>query len=304
MKLGIFAELPAWKKLLIAFFVVLVGFFLTSFLYAVIAFAMNPGNMPSVETFTSVYMMRLLQILQSFFVFIFPALLLAYCFSLNPKEYLGFEARTPISVYILVIFASIAVIPFINWLAYWNEQITLPEAFSFIEIWMQKTEASAAETMDRMLEMNSFGEFLFNLFLIAVLAAIAEELFFRALLQRLFMELTKNIHLAIWISAFIFSAIHLQFYGFFPRMLLGAYFGYLLWITNSVWIPILAHFTNNALAVVLSYLEQIQVIDGHWEELGTDNNIVAAGVSLALFTLCFGMIFSQKNKSNYSDKHP
>ena len=293
MKIGIFERYSTGIKLLISFAVILIGFCLTSFLYAVIAFAGNPESFFSGEMLMDVYMMRLLQILQSFFVFILPTLLLACLFDSEPKTFLNFGQKNTAPIYILVVLASIAVIPFINWLAYWNEQIHLPEAFSSIEAWMLKTEEAAAKTMEQMLQMDSFGMFLFNLFLIAVLAAVSEELLFRSLLQRLFMDLTKNIHAAIWISAFIFSAIHLQFYGFFPRLLLGAYFGYLLWHTKSIRIPILAHFINNALAVVLSYLEQLQLIDKQWEDFGMNNNI-AAGISLLLFTVCTRIIYSKK----------
>ena len=296
MKIGIFERYSAGIKLLIAFAVILIGFFLTSFLYTVIAFAMNPGNLFSGEMLMDVYMMRLLQVLQSFLVFIFPTLLLAYLFDKEPKIFLCFGEKSALSVYILVVLASIIAVPFINQLAYWNEQIRLPEAFSTIEAWILETEESAAKMMEQMLQMDSFGMFLFNLFLIAILAAVSEELLFRGLLQRLFMNLMKNIHVAIWVSAFIFSAIHLQFYGFFPRLLLGAYFGYLLWYTKSIRIPILAHFTNNALAVTLSYLQQMQIINEHWEEIGRNDNVIA-GVSFLLFAVCIGIIYSKKTEN-------
>src|SRR5207344_1198984 len=94
-----------------------------------------------------------------------------------------------------------------------------------------------------------------NLFIIAFLPALGEELFFRGMMQKLFSQLTKNNHLAIIITSIIFSAIHLQFYGFLPRMVLGIFLGYLLVWSGSLWLPILAHFVNNASAVLFTFLD-------------------------------------------------
>ncbi len=69
--------------------------------------------------------------------------------------------------------------------------------------------------------------------------------------------------MGIWVSAILFSALHMQFYGFFPRMLLGAFFGYLLLWSGSLWLPIIAHFVNNCVAVIFYYLKfnGIKVVD-------------------------------------------
>jgi len=109
-----------------------------------------------------------------------------------------------------------------------------------------------------LLTMKTIGALLVNLLMLAVIPAIGEEFIFRGCLQRLFNQLTKNHHIAIWLTAIIFSSIHLQFYGFIPRMLLGAMFGYLFVWSNSLWLPILGHFLNNATAVITAYVYQQQ----------------------------------------------
>ncbi|TAF81977.1 MAG: CPBP family intramembrane metalloprotease, partial [Sphingobacteriales bacterium] len=91
------------------------------------------------------------------------------------------------------------------------------------------------------------------LLMIAILPAIGEELFFRGTIQNIFTALFKNPHVAVWLTAILFSAIHLQFYGFLPRMFLGALFGYLFIWGKSIWLPILGHFLNNGFAVIMAF---------------------------------------------------
>lgn len=91
--------------------------------------------------------------------------------------------------------------------------------------------------------------------------AVGEELVFRGLIQNQAHYLFKNIHLAIWLTALFFSFFHLQFYGLIPRLLLGALFGYLYYWSGTLWIPILAHFVNNGLALIMAYFFQLNIVD-------------------------------------------
>ena len=100
------------------------------------------------------------------------------------------------------------------------------------------------------MKADNIGALLINIGLLALLPALSEELSFRGTLQ----QILGNKAAAIWVTAFIFSAIHMQFYGFVPRMLMGAMFGYVFVWTGSLWVPILMHFTNNGLAVLTYYL--------------------------------------------------
>ena len=143
-------------------------------------------------------------------------------------------------------------------------------------------EENAKVLTEQFLNVTTLGELIINLLLMAVLPAVAEELTFRGTLQQL-LKAKTNSHLAIWCSAILFSAIHFQFYGFIPRMVMGAMFGYTLWWTGSLWIPILMHFTNNAMAVLLYFL----ALRADWDmeqvdAIGTNDTLWLGVVSMVI----------------------
>ena len=119
--------------------------------------------------------------------------------------------------------------------------------------------------------------------MIAIIPSVGEELFFRGLLQRLFSEWFRNVHIAIFVTSFLFAAIHMQFYGFLPRMMLGILLGYLFYWTGSIWIPVFAHFLNNGSAVILSFLINRGTISSGYEDFGATENLFLIASSI-LFT--------------------
>jgi membrane protease YdiL (CAAX protease family) len=134
-----------------------------------------------------------------------------------------------------------------------------PEFLKSFEEWAIANEEELAKLTAQATNFSSLNEMLVVLFVIGFLAAIGEELVFRGMIQRELWRGTLNIHLSIWLTAAIFSAIHLQFYGFIPRLLLGALFGYLYYWSGNLLIPILAHFINNSLIVVMVYLSNVNI---------------------------------------------
>lgn len=284
MKFGIFSSKSFSIKTILCVLLVVAGFCLTSFFMMLVLYVSNPesvfsGQMPIL----SGQLLRIIQTVQSFFVFILPALLFAWLADKNPTGYLYFEKKNKTLVIMLVVIASLVVIPFINRLAYINEQMTFPDFLSGLEHRIRKSEKTLQETMNVMLQMDSPVILLYNIFLFGVLAAVGEELLFRGVIQRLIADASKNVHIGIWAAGFIFSAIHFQFFdGFFPRLLLGAWFGYLLYWSKSLWLPILAHFVNNATAVVISYMQQCGVIDSQADTIGKDDMILS-GISIIVF---------------------
>ena len=116
---------------------------------------------------------------------------------------------------------------------------------------MKASEESAAKQIEFMLKRNTVQDLLLNLVLVAVFAGVGEELFFRGVLQRLFIKLFKNPWAGILVTAFIFSAIHFQFYGFIPRFILGILLGLIYWYSGSLWPAIIAHFAYDAFAVIM-----------------------------------------------------
>jgi membrane protease YdiL (CAAX protease family) len=138
----------------------------------------------------------------------------------------------------------------------WNSELHFPDFLQPFEEWAREKEDYAAELTAFMTEFESLAEVLIALIVIALLPAIGEELVFRGLIQNELNRLTRNVHIAIWTSAILFSAFHLQFFGFVPRLLLGALFGYLYYWSGNLVMAMLAHFTNNAVAVLSLYYYQ------------------------------------------------
>jgi membrane protease YdiL (CAAX protease family) len=234
----------------------------------------------------AVAIMKFIQIVSSVGTFVVPALLAAYLFDSRPLVYLSFKKINLVSA-LLVILAMLAALPLINYLGDLNSKMSLPSFLSGIEKWMKESEDKAAEITKHFLEMHSISDLLFTMFMIALLPAIGEELIFRGIIQRIFSEWSKNIHVAVWVTAVLFSAMHMQFYGFLPRMLLGAALGYLLAWSGSLWLPIIAHFINNAAAVFFSYLfdRKIIALDPDAVGTGNENTIVLVSVILTGFLL-------------------
>lgn len=200
--------------------------------------------------------------------FIVPAWVLAYLFHGDPKEYLQLRKLARATSLLWVGLGMLTAVPLINLLGDLNSKMHLPSFLAPVEQWMRDSEDKAAVLTEAFLDMPDPGALLFNLFMIALLPAIGEEWLFRGVVQRLFSEWSGKKQVGIWAAALLFSAMHLQFYGFVPRLLLGALLGYLLLWSGSIWLPMLAHFLNNAAAVIAAYLYQHQLINANPDTLG------------------------------------
>lgn len=188
-------------------------------------------------------------------LFLTPAILLAITEGKKPNRFYGMSMpkANSLLIVILIMAASTPAMGFINEL---NQQMHLPSFLKGVENWMREMEDEGMVTTMAILKMNSISGYLINLTVIAVIPAICEEFIFRGGLQRTFLRIFKNPHVAIWTSAIIFSAIHFQFFGFFPRLFLGAAFGYIYFWTGSIWHAVLAHFLNNGFAVTMAFYFQ------------------------------------------------
>ncbi len=216
--------------------------------------------------------LKISQLLMSIGMFVIPPFIFAYLCSENTIGFLQLNKKVRISDVLVVVLFMMAVIPFINLLNDLNHRLVLPQALSGIENQMKAMEEAAAKLTEKLLNVHTINGLLFNILVIAIIPALGEELIFRGTLQSIFKD-WKGIIVGIWFAAFIFSAIHMQFYGFVPRMLMGAFFGYLVYWSGNIWLPILAHFTNNVLAVIFYYLKfnGVQTID--IDTIGTGNTL-------------------------------
>ncbi|WP_194975689.1 CPBP family intramembrane glutamic endopeptidase [Aquiflexum lacus] len=176
----------------------------------------------------------------------------------------------------------------------WNAGIKFPDFLSDIERTMREKEDELMVMTKYLTDFDNPAEFLMGLLVIGVLAGLGEEFLFRGVLQPKLQFYTGNAHVGIWLAAFIFSAIHLQFYGLFPRMLLGAIFGYLYYYSGSLLYPIIAHILNNAFTVMLVYLNKLGKIEFNIEE---SEQVSLPFALLGLVLLIVGMqVFKEKNK--------
>lgn len=234
-------------------FVSILGF-LGCWLFWGISFDELSGMLANFSDPGNVGLLKFFQILQTLGMFILPPLVLAFSLDDKPFRYLNLD-RKPTGLMFGMVCAIILVSgPVIEWFSVVNQHLVLPSWMSQVELWMRNSEDQANEITRAFLTTKSIGGLLGNLFIVAVLPAIGEELLFRGLLQKLLKKMTGNSHWAIWITAILFSALHMQFFGFLPRMLLGALFGYLLEWTGTLWLPMIAHFINNATGVIIYYV--------------------------------------------------
>jgi hypothetical protein len=188
-------------------------------------------------------------------------------------------------------------IPIINHLVEINQNLSFPESLKSIEQWMSQKEENANQIMVEFLKADNISALLLNLFMIAVLPAVGEELLFRGVLQRLIGKWLKNKHVGIFLAAVLFSAMHLQFYGFLPRLALGILFGYLFLWSGTLWLPIMAHFINNATAVIAfyvtrdeSFVNKPQAYDYSWGWIVL--SLILVG------TVCWFIYYLYRDKSN------
>jgi membrane protease YdiL (CAAX protease family) len=304
MKKALLSQLTPFTKIIFVIMLVIVGLIVAVFGGLVLTMVQYHADMAkaiqilsNIDDPSSIPLLKELQILQSVFLFIVPAVIVGYLFERSSLGYFGMK-KIPSGMVLVMIFLIMMVsLPLINGMVSLNEMMKLPSAFSGVEQWMKDTEDQAARITEKFLDVHSMGGLAVNMLMIAVIPAIGEELLFRGLFQRLFGEWFKNIHVAIFLSAFLFAAVHLQFYGLLPRMMLGVMFGYLYLWTGTLWAPILAHFLNNGAAVLVSYLSNTGVIHADYEKFGsTDNVFLITGSVVFTGMLLYGVFMVSRKK--------
>jgi uncharacterized protein len=288
MKQALLSEASIANKFFFSLFIILISTFVFLILGTVLGIMIFDVKFSEITSILSDFkntktlaLLKFMQIFQSIGIFIIPPIILGYFFHNNPIRYLKINIKPKTKSFFLTISIMIVALPLINLLGEINSNLSLPEFMSSIETWMKQKEADAMKITEAFLNVETYWGFAINIVMIAIIPGIGEELLFRGVLQRLFAEWFKNIHYGIILSALLFSAMHMQFYGFFPRMLMGILFGYLFYWSGSIWIPILAHFTNNVLAVIVSFYINKGFINEKVETIGNSSD----SVIYALFSL-------------------
>lgn len=204
----------------------------------------------------SISFLRYMLIIQHISLFIIPGVYLFY--QLRPIETnVYFDTKKPVLVEIYyVIILAFCIFPVTGFTGDFNSGLNLPEWLSDLEDWMRSKEDYAEKLMEAVLKPGDSGSLLINIVMIAVLPAVGEELIFRGVIQKILKTLFRSGHLSVLVTAFIFSAIHFQFYGFLPRFILGLVFGYLFLWSGTLWLPVIAHFINNGVLLLVVYFQE------------------------------------------------
>lgn len=290
-KKGVLVDKPFFHKLII---LVLIAFVFTaissaiSLLLVYPLFSVSPFELQNVVNNPTAYpngidALKFLQFIQASFIFILTPLSYLHFLTNNTKEYLNWRIPKQRSFLGLAFIIMLIASPMISALVVFNEQLQLPAALAGIEQWMKNSEKSAELLTKAFLQTGTITDLFLNLVIVAALAGIGEELLFRGVLQRMLQDKTKNIHLAIIITASLFSAIHLQFYGFLPRIVMGIMLGYMYHWSGSLMVPMLAHVVNNGFAVVMTYL-----YNQHLSSINPDDNSLFPWYGILVSTVLVG----------------
>lgn len=294
----------AWYKLIFLLFLIFTFFLFTALLGIVVIKIIYHASLseimfmienPSQE---NISVIKFLQAFQTIGIFIIPALIAAAFMHNHSFQFLLLQKKPYLISIVLVIFSMIVFIPAINFTAALNARLNLPESMNAVESKMQQLRDNYNHLTGLFLESVSFKDFLANVLVMALLPAIGEELLFRGVFQRLFAAWTKNIHLGVIISAFLFSFFHFEFYGFLPRFLLGVLFGYFLVWTSSLWVPMLAHFINNFVIVCYFYFMPSSGNSSAIDQIGTTADIYLLISIITGSLLVTGLYYTEKLKGN------
>lgn len=297
---------PVWIQLLLfigmAFGILLVlgmiGGAILSKLTGISLLEMRDASSWDINNPNMIVFIRGMLLLQFLGLFVIPSLLFAYFSDPKPLDYIGLKPPSKAFYWILGILALVVAIPFVDFMGYLNQRMFTGET----EKWLKNMEQDAARQIQFMLNRHTLKELIMNLIFIALFAGVGEELFFRGVLQRLFIKLTRSPWLGIILTAALFSAIHFQFLGFIPRFLLGILLGCIYWYSGSLWPAIIAHFFYDGFMVVLIYInpEMIENVDATIIQKSSLQLVLSAILSL-IVTLVVVWQMKKRSETTYAD---
>jgi len=310
MAYGFFHTARPFTKILLVLFLMLTSYLILFGLGILIAwpiFDVAPAEVISIleeqNAQDHIELMKFLQVLYSIGLFMVPALLAGFLIGRDVWDFLKADRKPKLAISILVLLLLLISIPWINYLGYLNEQLSLPERWNDLMEKIRQSDEDSWDLMKSYLSANNAWGLMFNLFMIALIPALGEEFLFRGVLQRIFGEWFKNPHLAVWLAAILFSLAHYQFLGFMPRIILGALFGYIFLWTGNIWMPILAHFVNNTVGVIYYYLFSQGKIGVDPQQLGMQQNPVLFITGSILLTI-IGLIVIRQMPKYLTDSQP
>ena len=241
--------------------------------------------------------LRFMQISSQLFTFVFPPIAYAFLVKEKPVNALGLK-NAKILWFLIGTAIIFAILPLNSILAEWNAGLKLPESLSALEQMIKDMQESATAMIEKFVSVDTIGGLILNLFMIAGLAALGEELLFRSIIQTSLIKICKNAHVGILIASAIFSFIHLEFYGFVPRLILGMLLGYMFYFSGSIWIPMLMHFLNNGTVVLIYFLNNKGITNIDVDTFGqTSIPILIVSIVVMIVLFLFSIKYSDKERT-------
>ena len=270
-----------------------IGTFLSSYIFDI-----HPQDIQlELSNTKNIPLQKFFQAIQGVGFFVIPSIILAIVFSGSAANYLQTN-RLPLGYFfIVVLLVMIFSIPVINLIASLNSMIRLPNFMAGVQHSMDEASKTYQTITESYMKVQTLKGLGINLLVVAIIPAVGEELLFRGVIQRIFSNWTRSAHWGIIISAFIFSAFHVEFYGFFPRWILGIMFGYFLFWSGSMWLPIFGHFVNNATAVITFYLISKGTINEKMADVGSKSDVLPLTILSLLLTVTGIYIIYKKRKT-------
>ncbi|GEO03330.1 hypothetical protein AAE02nite_09940 [Adhaeribacter aerolatus] len=215
----------------------------------------NPADYPNGKIAVNLF-----QGISHFCAFTLAPVMLLLAMGFNLRRYLSPKWHVPALLFLLSALLIVVIMPVNSWFIDVNSKMDLPDFLHGFELWAKEKEETLKALTNYLTKFDSVGEFILGMIIFALIPAIGEELVFRGVVQKQLIRWFQQPHVGIWVTAIIFGAIHMQFYGMLPRTLLGALLGYLYWWSGNIWVPIVGHFINNGFTVLLMYLLQRKII--------------------------------------------
>lgn len=285
-------------SLLLIFAGLLIGYFVAGFFAFIFAFPFI-DSLADMETILTSpknedwWVVMIMQMVTATVLFIVtPYVLIKFVFQSSSKYIISLKNEPFLKLIGLTVLATISFMVFNPILIEWNSNLILPEFLSDFENYIRAKEDLLAKLTEFLTDFKTFDKFLLTFLVIAIIPAVGEEYLFRGLIQTFLEKNIKNPHIAIILTGILFSAFHFQFYGFLPRAALGILFGYLFYYSGNLIYPIVAHFINNGLTIIMVYMFNTEVITYDIEQAETPSLLI---ISLFLATSLFFMFVFKKS---------
>ncbi|MFM7222808.1 MAG: lysostaphin resistance A-like protein [Bacteroidota bacterium] len=239
-----------------------------------------PFSTESMQDASRALEVRIAQTVLSVFIFLVPSYVAVRAVSRTPAAYFRLSRHSTWRAYAFGTVVMILMIFVASMLAQFTEWIPLSAQ---MELYFKDMEEQYLQQIEVMSQMNNWTDFVIVLITMALVPAVVEEFFFRGTFQNMMHRATGQFWVSIIITALLFSAIHFSFYGFLARTALGIVLGWLYGMSRNLWVPIVAHFINNAIAVgEVYYLRSVgrSIDDGLTEQVPWWGGCIALGALL------------------------